>query len=210
MTSSPDTSRRLVILADGALLSERNARLKETGEWALDFNQIPSLVAKAVDAALVPTKETSYFFAVGAKAAESFITSISAAWTVHPFPLRAFSNACACGKPTVRFSPAIAWALGNASGEASRDVIVCLSNDPGLVMPIRFARDRNVDARLAWPDAAGEEVRYFANRNDVPLVHLEAGEGHLPKPPQSFGQTFLRPPTSPPTRAPAKIRPRRD
>src|SRR5690606_28266465 len=119
-------SRDLVILADGALLSERNAQLKEAGEPFLDFRTIPSLVADALKEAAPPEKEKCYFFQVGARAAETFIASISTNWTVQSFPLRAFAAACQCGKPSVRFSSAIGWALGNAAGRGTTDLVVCV------------------------------------------------------------------------------------
>lgn len=185
----------LVILADGALLAERNQQLRENNEAILDFNLLPSLVAKAVGT-VAPSKESSYFFTVGARTAETFVKNISSAWSVQQFPLRAFAVACQCGRPSVRFTSAIAWALGSAGSRAQKGRVVCVSNDPGLVMPVRFAIDQGVDACLAWPAPAGEEIRYFAGRNEVPLVILDAAEGSMPKPPQSFGRTFLSEPAA--------------
>lgn len=208
--SSGPLHRGLVVLADGALLSERNAHLKESGEPTLDFRTIPDLVAQALGADVEPSKETSYYFQIGARSAEQFIANISTAWTVQAFPLRAFAAPCQCGKPSVRFTSAIAWAVGNIAGRRVNDHVVCVSNDPALVMPIRFARDQGVDARMAWLAPAGEEVRYFASRNDVPLLLLEAAEGQMLKAPQTFGQTFLRGASSAQIKEPGRSRPRKD
>lgn len=193
-----DTPPRLILLADGALLFERNTRLKEAapGESTqIDFAQLPSAVCAALGLERkAPPKADCYFFAVGSgsPAAETFIARISAAWTVHTFPLRAFSSACSCVKPPVRFSTAIAWAVGSVPSRGGRDRVVCISNDTTLVLPLRFARDQGVDAQLAWPDQLGEEVRYFAARNEVPTLLLDVGESNLSAPRSSFGKSFLQ------------------
>ncbi|MCA8952051.1 MAG: hypothetical protein KDE27_21255 [Planctomycetes bacterium] len=206
---APTGRRRLVILADGALLAEMNGQMKERDERFVDFLTIPQLVADALGGEVRPAKETNYFFQVGARAAEKFVASISSAWTVQSFPMRAFSASCSCGKSSVRFSSAIGWALGNVSGRGSSDAVVCVSSDPGLVMPIRFARDQGVDAYMAWMAPIGEEVRYFSARNDVPLLELAAADGQLQKSPDSFGQTFLKMTSSSSANEPGRPRSRR-
>lgn len=189
---------RLILLADGALLHERNTRLKDAapGESTqIDFAQLPSAVCAALGLdRKAPPKSDCYFFAVGSgsAAAEAFISRISATWTVHTFPLRAFSSSCTCAKPSVRFSTAIAWAIGSVPSRGGRDRVVCISNDTTLVLPLRFARDQGVDAQLAWPDQLGEEARYFAARNEVPTLLLDVGESSMPAPRSSFGKAFLQ------------------
>lgn len=188
---------RLVLLADGALLHDRNGRLRdlrEPGEaGTVDFLKLPSAVAKA--AQLPPEavkKEDSYFFTVGSQKAESFLVQMAQSWTVQTFPLRAFTSACTCGTTTVKFSTVIAWALGRIPAKSDEHLVVCISNDPALVLPVRFSRDQGIDARMAWPDALTEEAKYFAARNEVPVLHLDAAEGPTSSPRHSFGHVFLQ------------------
>jgi hypothetical protein len=185
---------RLIVLADGALLYERNARSKEGGDGYLDFNRLPELVAGSLG--MDPSgvvRDDCYFFMIGAQNAEQFTAKISSAWTVQAFPLRSFATACACGRNTVRFTAAIAWALGSVGSRARQgDCVVAVSNDVSLVMPLRFARDQQVDARMAWPDSLGEEARFFAERNEVPTIAVEVPESSVVPGRQSFGRLFLR------------------
>lgn len=196
---------KVVILADGGLLYERNARLKEGNRGAedpapVDFTKLPGAVAQALGVKTVPSKANSYFFAVGSQSAEAFLERMSSTWTVQAFPMRAFGVACACGKLAVRFTSAIAWALGNVAGRRQEETVVVISNDPAIVLPIRFARDQGVDARIAWPDPLGEEARFFATKNNVDALVLDVQEGALFTPHQSFGSLFLQDERSPSVR----------
>lgn len=183
----------LVLLADGALLGELNQRLRDEGARFLDFTTLPSEVARGLGSPFgEPSRESCYFFTVGSQSAEGFVSRISGAWTVQTYPLRSSTVPCAqCGNSTVTFSTAIAWALGRASAQTPPPTVVCVSSDVRLIMPIRFSREGGMDTRLCWPGPLSEEVRFFAQRNGVPLLELQVREDMQVRSDDSFGKSFL-------------------
>lgn len=189
---------RLILLADGALLHARNAKAKEKGGDAsgpvLDFLKVPTAIAKTLGQADPPPASDCHWFMVGAQNASKFIEAISQAWSVHEFPLRAFAQAVGTGDSQVRFTPAIAWALGNVASSSLKPTVVVVSNDPAIIFPAKFTIDRGAaDVILAWPDALVDEARYFADYNEVRVLPLDPNEVRAPGFRPSFGRTFLAP-----------------
>ena len=192
------TDDRLIVLADGALLHARNLRAKERGGSVgpvLDFLKVPSAIAKQLDCT-TPPRSDCHWFMVGAQNAGRFIEAIEQAWSVHEFPLRAFGTPGTDGEIQVRFTPAIAWALGNVATSDKKPVVVVASNDPAIIFPARFTIDRGAaDVLLAWPDPLGEEARYFADSNELRVLPLDPDDVRAPGYRPSFGRTFLADPS---------------
>ncbi|MEZ6036544.1 MAG: hypothetical protein R3F29_03620 [Planctomycetota bacterium] len=189
---------RLILLADGALLHARNAKAKEKGGDAsgpvLDFLKVPTAIAKTLGRSEPPPASDCHWFMVGAQNAGKFIETISQSWSVHEFPLRAFAQAPGAGDGQVRFTPAISWALGNVASSNVKPTVVVVSNDPGVIFPAKFTIDRGTaEVILAWPDALGDEARYFADWNEVRVLPLDPNDVRAPGFRPSFGRTFLAP-----------------
>lgn len=191
-------AKRLIVLADGALLHARNAKAKEKGGDGvgpvLDFLKVPTAIAKTLGRTEPPPAGDCHWFMVGAQNAGKFIETISHSWSVHEFPLRAFAPSSSSGEGQVRFTPAIAWALGNVASSSIKPTVVVVSNDPAIVFPAKFTIDRGTaDVMLAWPDALGDEARHFADWNEVRVLLLDPQEVRAPGFRPSFGRTFLAP-----------------
>jgi hypothetical protein len=191
-----DQRRRLIILADGALLHARNAKAKDKStEGAgpvLDFLKVPTAIAKTLGLSGPPAASDCHWFMVGAQNASKFIETISQAWSVHEFPLRAFSPSPSTGEGQVRFTPAIAWALGNVASSELKPTVIVVSNDPGVIFPAKFTIDRGTaDVMLAWPDPLSDEARHFADWNEVRVLPFDPNEVRAPGHRPSFGRTFL-------------------
>lgn len=188
----------IISIADGSLLRRRNSAARSTSPQPnhlhlIDFLRIPEAISAALRlpaSSVDPTR--SYFVTVGSQTGEAFVDRLKKAWTVQTFPLRAFKQSCACGTADVRFSTILAWALGRMPTDKPDQTVVCISNDPALVMPLRFARELGIDARLAWVDPLGEEASFFADSNHVPVVKLDTAMLIANSRPHDFTEALRR------------------
>lgn len=197
-TQSAESNRLLFLYADGGALADLNdnLRIEDSAERRrIDFVRLPEMAIQRLRQAdnvanVECPKEGRIFFQLGTTSSNSFVAKMAPQWSMMSIPL----GMCRYDRAgqldgrvpfRCRFHAMIGYHLGFLAGKCeslSRSLIVgVISDDAQLVPAIADARDHGLDVRLVWPEfALPAETKYFAERNNVPLLLLENLAGTSP------------------------------
>lgn len=156
---------KLIILADGALVHQRNQMLKEEQLGKkLDYTTIQTMIKNNLN--LNADIETSaHWFMVGSGNAHTFVKKMEeTGWKTHPFPLRAFSRE----DEKVKFTSVISLILGTMLDIKEPRIVVIISQDPALVFSVKYIQsNRNLNVSICWPDPFYSEMTFFLTREQI-------------------------------------------
>jgi hypothetical protein len=179
-----------MLLADGGALADLNERLTEKNARPKDFTKVPDAIIRTFADENTPVdcpRESRVFCTVGSEKATNFVAKMSEAWNVRPFALSfaKYERGGDAGKEKhrfrVRFHAYLGYALGLSVGlhqpSSTESIVGIVSDDPHLLPCIGDARAAGVDARLIWWESSvGEDLQYFVNRNNTPVLLLPEDE----------------------------------